>query len=103
PGRMVMQPHTTAWYQDWRGPLAFKEVTGDFVFTTEVHISDRDDVGGGDADDVPGDAQFSLGGLMVRTPRDILDPLIDWAPGSMVDDGSNNGENYIFLSLGYGN
>ncbi|MFP6764192.1 MAG: hypothetical protein VB858_11250, partial [Planctomycetaceae bacterium] len=82
--------------------MAFKEVTGDFVFTTEVHISDRDDVGGSDLDNIPGDALFSLGGLMIRTPRDIDGPA-DWSPGSMRDDGTNNGENYVFLSLGYGN
>jgi len=102
-GRMVMQPHSTVWYQDWRGPMAFKEVTGDFVFTTQVHITDRDDIGGNDADDIPGDAQFSLGGVMIRTPRDIADPTTDWAPGSMANDGTNSGENYVFLSLGYGN
>ena len=100
-GRMVMQPETAVWYQDWRGPMAFKEVAGDFVFTTEVFITDRDDVGGSDADDVPGDALFSLGGVMIRTPRDISDPAIDWAPGSFADDGTNDGENYVFLSLGY--
>lgn len=100
-GRMTMIPETVVWYQDWRGPMAFKEVTGDFVFTTEVHITDRDDVGGSDSDNVPGDAQFSLGGVMIRTPRDISGPA-DWSPGSMRDDGTNNGENYVFLSLGYG-
>ncbi|UUO06947.1 hypothetical protein M4951_01225 [Blastopirellula sp. J2-11] len=102
-GRMVMQPHTTVWYQDWHGPMTYKEVTGDFIFTTEVHITDRDDIGGSDADDVPGDGQFSLGGVMIRTPRDIVDPAVDWSPGSMADDGTNNGENYVFLSMGYGN
>ncbi|PQO44102.1 DJ-1/PfpI family protein [Blastopirellula marina] len=102
-GRMVMQPHTTVWYQDWHGPMTYKDVTGDFVFTTEVHITDRDDIGGSDADDVPGDGQFSLGGVMIRTPRDIVDPAVDWQPGSMADDGTNNGENYVFLSMGYGN
>jgi len=101
-GRMAMVPETAVWYQDWRGPMAFKEVTGDFVFTTEVHITDRDDVGGSDSDNVPGDALFSLGGLMIRTPREIDGPG-DWSPGSMQDDGTNNGENYVFLSLGYGN
>ncbi|MHC4878247.1 MAG: hypothetical protein ACYTGL_17480, partial [Planctomycetota bacterium] len=102
PGRMVMQPHTVVWYENWRGPMVFKEVAGDFVFTTEVHIGDRDDVGGSDLDDIPNDAAYSLGGLMIRTPRDITDPVIDWQPGSQVDDGTNNGENYVFLSLGHG-
>lgn len=101
-GRLVMQPHTVVWYEDWRGPMAFKEVTGDFVYTTEIVISDRDDLGGSDGDDIPDDAAFSLGGLMIRTPRDIVDPAADWQPGSQLDDGTNNGENYVFLSLGHG-
>ncbi len=101
-GRMVMAPHSVVWYQNWRGPMAFKEVSWDFAFPTQVHISDRDDVGDADADDVPDDAQLSLGGVMIRTPRSISDPSVDWQPGSMANDGTNNGENYVFLSLGHG-
>ncbi|MDA1014643.1 MAG: hypothetical protein O3A00_09360 [Planctomycetota bacterium] len=103
PGRMVQEPHTAVWYQNWRGPMAFQTVTGDFAFTTQIHITDRDDIGGSDANDVPGDSLFSLAGAMLRTPRDITDALTEWTPGSMADDGTNNGENYIFLSAGYGN
>ena len=90
-GRMVMQPHTVVWFDDWRGPMVYKEVTGDFVITSQIHITDRDEIGGSDSDNVPGDGQFSLGGVMVRTPRDITDPLSDWAPGSRADDGTNDG------------
>lgn len=100
PGAMTMVPNTVVWYQDYRGPMAFREVTGDFVITTDVTIHDRDDVGGADADDVPNDGLFSLGGVMVRTPRAITQPS-DWTPGSQADDGTNNGENYVFLSLGH--
>ncbi|WP_197994660.1 putative Ig domain-containing protein [Gimesia panareensis] len=103
PGRMVLTPYTTVWYQDYRGPMAYKEITGDFVVTTQVHISDRDEIGDSDLDDVPNGSQFSLGGLMIRTPRDITNPEVDWSPGSHQNDGTNNGENYIFLSLGWGN
>ncbi len=101
-GRMVQEPHTTGWYQNYRGPMAFQLVTGDFSFTTQVHITDRDDIGGSDANDVPGDADYSLAGAMIRTPRDFTDALTEWAPGSMANDGTNDGENYIFLSAGYG-
>lgn len=101
-GRMVQEPHTTVWYQSWRGPMAFQNVSGDFSFTTEIHVTDRDDIGGSDADDIPGDGQFSLAGAMIRTPRDITNPATDWTAGSMADDGTNDGENYVFLSLGYG-
>jgi hypothetical protein len=102
PGRMVQQPNTVVWYQNYRGPMAFQTVTGDFSFTTQIHITDRDDIGGSDANDVPGDSLYSLAGAMLRTPRDITDALTEWTPGSMADDGTNNGENYIFLSAGYG-
>ncbi|WP_166826580.1 hypothetical protein [Thalassoroseus pseudoceratinae] len=101
PGRMVMQPHTVVWYENWRGPMVFKEVTGDFIFTTQVNIGDRDDLGDSDADNVPDDAAYSLGGIMIRTPRDITDPAADWQPGSQLDDGTNSGENYVFLSMGH--
>lgn len=101
PGRMVLQPHTGGWYEDWRGTLVYKEVTGDFVATTRVRISDRDDIGNSDEDSIPGDGDYSLGGLMIRTPRDIENGAADWAPGSRQDDGTNNGENYIFLSMGF--
>ncbi|MCP5152671.1 MAG: hypothetical protein H6983_00805 [Ectothiorhodospiraceae bacterium] len=83
-GRMTMIPYTSTWYQDWRGVLAFKEVTGDFVVTTEVDASGRGDT------DPPG-VLYSLGGIMVRAPRPDVTSPTTWTPG---------GENYIFLSLG---
>ncbi|MGB0715084.1 MAG: hypothetical protein ACPGXK_04345 [Phycisphaerae bacterium] len=86
-GRMTMVPFTTSWFEDYRGPLVFKEVTGDFVITTDVEVSARDGVS------VPGiGTEYSLAGIMIRTPRDIT-------PQTWTQDG----ENYIFLSLGYGN
>ncbi len=93
PGRMVMQPHTVVWYENYRGPMAYKSITGDFVVTTQVSITDRDDVGDSDVDDVPDDAQYSLGGIMIRTPKTLTDGAAGWTPG---------GENYVFLSLGHG-
>lgn len=100
--RLVMVPHTVVWYEDWRGPMAFKEVSGDFVFTTQVHVSDRDDVGDSDADDIPNGSQYSLAGAMIRTPRQIVDPAADWQPGNRLNDDTNTGENFVFLSLGHG-
>ncbi len=99
-GQMLMQPHSVVWYEDWRGPLVFKEITGDFVITTKMQVTDRDNLGGSDADNVPGDSLFSLGGLMIRTPRAITNGAADWVPGSRSASG-NVGENYIFLSMGY--
>lgn len=84
PGKMIAMPHTCVWFQDWRGPLAFKEVSGDFVFTTKVTVRGRDGVS------IPQSA-FSLAGIMVRAPRAITRET--WTPA---------GENYVFLSLGHG-
>lgn len=84
-GRMVMMPYTVTWYQNYRGPLVFKEVSGDYVVTTSVHTTGRDGVS------VPS-ASFSLAGIMIRRPRGITPAT--WTPG---------GEDYIFLSVGRGN
>lgn len=85
PGSMTMIPHTVTWYRDYRGPLVFKSVSGDFAITASVRATARNGVS------VPS-AQFSLAGLMLRTPRTITPAT--WTPG---------GENYVFLSTGYGN
>ncbi len=84
PGRLVMMPHTCTWYRDYRGPMAFKSIAGDFVVTTRLRVSGRDGVS------IPSSI-FSLAGLMARTPQAITPAT--WTAG---------GEDYIFLSLGYG-
>jgi hypothetical protein len=86
PGRLLLVPHTSSWYAEWRGELTYKSVTGDFVITTDVEVSRR---GGGGA---PG-SQYSLAGIMIRTPRAMSSPQ-QWTPG---------GQNYVFLSLGSAN
>ncbi len=93
PGALTIAPYTSTWYQDYQGDLSFKEVSGDFIVTTQVTIRDRDDVGGSDGDDIPNDSSFSLGGVMLRTPRGISDAAAEWTPG---------GSNFVFLSLGHG-
>ena len=85
PGHMIMIPFTSTWYNDYRGELTFKEVTGDFVATADVEVTNR--FGNG----APG-SQFSLGGIMVRAPRQITPAT--WRPG---------GEDYVFLSIGAAN
>jgi hypothetical protein len=81
-GWMTLMPHTSVWYQDWRGVLVHKRVRGDFVVTTHVRATGR-------SGDRPPASQFSLAGIMVRTPRNVTPQT--WRPG---------GENYMFLSLG---
>src|SRR5207244_6689893 len=41
PGKMLMMPFTSTWYNDYRGELTFKEVQGDFVVTTDVEATAR--------------------------------------------------------------
>lgn len=72
-GRMVMMPYVTSWYENYRGPLAFQEVTGDFVITTELRATGRDGTS------VP-QSQYSLAGIMVRTPRNITPQT--WTPAT---------------------
>ncbi|WP_417393284.1 hypothetical protein [Gimesia sp.] len=85
PGWMVMVPYSSTWYMDYRGVLVYKEIKGDFVVTSNIRVARR----GGDG--APR-SNFSLAGLMIRTPRDVTPQT--WKPG---------GENYIFLSLGAAN
>lgn len=82
PGQCAMMPYTSTWYRDYRATLIFKPIKGDFAMSTRVKVTGRD------GQSVPR-SQFSLGGLMIRTPRAITPQT--WQPG---------GENYIFLSLG---
>lgn len=81
-GWMTMMPHTSTWYKDYRGVLVFKPVNGDFVVTTRLRVNSRKGEG-------PPHSQYSLAGIMIRTPRKITPQ--SWQPG---------GENYVFLSLG---
>jgi hypothetical protein len=82
PGQCALMPFTSTWYKDYRGTLLFKAVKGDFVMSTKLKVTGRDGQN-------PPRSQFSLGGLMIRAPRDITPQT--WRPG---------GENYNFLSLG---
>ncbi len=81
-GWMTLVPYTSSWYRDLRGVLVHKNVRGDFIVTTRVRATNR-------AGNGPPSRQFSLAGIMVRTPREITPQT--WQPG---------GEDYIFLSLG---
>ena len=84
-GRLFMMPYTSTWYDDYRGELTFKTVTGDFVVTTDVEVSSRAGTGAPRS-------SYSLAGIMIRAPRTVTPQT--WHPG---------GENYVFLSLGAAN
>jgi hypothetical protein len=82
--RLVMMPYTCTWFRDYRGPMSYKLVSGDFAITSDVRVTSRGGSG-------PPASYYSLAGLMIRTPRDITPAT--WTAGD---------ENYVFLSLGYG-
>lgn len=104
PGNMRIMPYTTSWYMDLVGPLVYKEISGDFVVTMQLDASRRGGLAGRPQ------ALFSLGGIMIRTPRNIVaanpnpDPAPDvelpWPPAGYTTDWTPDGENYIFLSYG---
>ena len=82
-GHLTLMPYTSVWYGNYRGVLMFKEISGDFIASTRVYTTSRSGSGAPDS-------QYSLAGIMVRSPTDVTSPET-WAPG---------GENYIFLSSG---
>lgn len=88
-GNLFMMPLSVSWYEEYRGPLLFKEMAGDFVVTISVTASARDGI------NLPA-TDFSLAGIMIRTPMDYPNhnPAIDWSP---------NEQNYIFMSIGRAN
>jgi len=92
-GVMVMRPHSSGWWQDYRGELTFQRVPGDFVAT--VQIRPRNLAGTGAPGSTRGgaiDSEYSLGGIMARAPRpDVEASNAAWQRG---------GERYVFLSMG---
>ena len=86
-GQLTMVPWTTAWYNDYRSNLLFKEVSGDFIFTVFVNSSNK-------ALNGQPSSTFSLSGAMIRTPTGITDASSEWTTGN---------QNYVFLSIGSAN
>jgi len=86
PGEFTMMPYTVTWYEDRRGPLFFKLANGNFILTSTVEVSNRQESA------IPGSA-YSLGGLMIRNPKTLTNGPVGWTPGH---------EDYVFLSLGRG-
>jgi hypothetical protein len=86
-GQLTMVPWSTAWFDDYRSNLLFKEVSGDFIFTIFVNSSNKE------LDDQPS-SSFSLSGAMIRTATGMTDAPNEWSQGN---------ENYVFLSIGSAN
>lgn len=84
-GVLSMEPSTTTWWQNFIGPLVYKEVAGDFVVTTRVALS-------GDFDTQPY-AYYTLAGLLVRQAQAAgYDAQSDFVPGQ---------QNYFSLLMGF--
>ncbi|MCA9519445.1 MAG: hypothetical protein KC609_00665 [Myxococcales bacterium] len=94
-GWLMMMPYSSTWYQDYRGVLMFKRLSGNFVVTTSLEVRNR--AGNG----APA-ASYSLGGIFVRAPRDEIHQPSDWTAGNPQSE-QLAGENYMFLSLGSAN
>lgn len=92
-GVMVMRPHSSGWWQDYRGELTFQRVSGDFVVSVQVRPRDRSGSGAPGSTSGGGvDSEYSLGGVMLRAPRpDVEADNANWRRG---------GERYVFLSMG---
>lgn len=84
-GVLNLVPHTSSWYNDYRGVLVYKPIKGDFIVSAKVKATS---LKGSSAPN----KLYSLAGIMVRTPKDITPKI--WRPGQ---------ENYIFLSIGTAN
>ena len=85
PGWMTMIPYTSSWYNDYRGILVFKQISGNFMVTTHLTTTNRAASG-------PPGREYSLAGIMLRSPRNIT--ASTWTSG---------GENYVFLASGSAN
>ncbi|MBX2816094.1 MAG: T9SS type A sorting domain-containing protein [Saprospiraceae bacterium] len=75
-GQLTLQPYTSAWFAQYRGGFIYKDLTGDFVFTSQVTASTTNS------------STYSLGGLFLRNPATAMDV-------------TNNNHNYVFLSTGF--
>ena len=87
-GKLVMIPRTASWFGGWRGPLLYKEVSGDFTVTTKVDIMGRDNP------ELP-ELDYNLAGIMIRHVREYPDGALDPTTGWTANDN-----NYIFLASG---
>jgi hypothetical protein len=64
----------------------FRQATGDFVLTGNITVTNRA------GNNIPAPS-YSLGGLMIRNPKNFNNGSAGWTPGQ---------EDYIFLSIGNG-
>jgi hypothetical protein len=78
---LAIEPKVSSWYEDIIGGFLYQSITGDFEVTARVKASGRKGL-------TP-TRSFSLGGLMVRAPREVTSH--NFEPGK---------ENWLFLTTG---
>jgi PKD repeat protein len=109
-GHMRLMPYSSSWYENWTGAYAYKVVSGDFVATLRMQANRRGGLAGRPT------SAYSLGGIMIRSPRGLVnaapvpdpgpDVVLPWPPppqgqpGHYVTPWQRDTENYIFLSYG---
>jgi hypothetical protein len=81
-GFATMVPYANAWFGDYRGELTYKVISGDFMVTARLEVSNLADTGAPNS-------LYSLAGLMVREPRAVTPGT--WTAG---------GENYVLIAAG---
>lgn len=93
-GWMTMLPYTSSWYEDYRGELAYKPISGDFIASVRVESRNRTGSGApGSSAGGPVSSEYSLAGILVRAPRTdvVCCDASWWRVGH---------ERYVFLSFG---
>ena len=80
-GNLVLEPRTSGWFNDGNAPFIYKIVDGDFDVRARVKASG--------IKSAIALAPWSLGGLMVRTPR--YETADNWTAGH---------ENWLFMTTG---
>ncbi len=104
PGHFRITPGALTWFNNLRGALFFKEVSGDFIATLRLRILSRHNA----MDPLePPNQPFSLSGVFVHAPRATVQAAPNpyttnavWPPAAHGSDWVPNTENYIFLSYG---
>lgn len=81
-GALVLEPHSSGWFEDMVGGHLYREIDGNFVVTARVRVE-------GTRAQLP-QTLFTLGGIFVRAPREGL-TAASWQPGR---------ENWLFFSVG---
>ena len=80
-GSLLIEPKVSAWVADLQGVFLFKDITGDFIVTTRVHVN------GKNSEKSKND--WALAGLMARTPKE-----------ETKENWKANTENWVYLMHG---